>query len=34
MPVKLSGTLNKGRLMIAYNSGDDLEQLIELLIKK
>ena len=33
MPVKLSGSLDKGKLVISYNSGDDLENLIERLLE-
>ncbi len=29
LPVKLSGSLKKGRLVISYNSGDDLENLLD-----
>lgn len=33
MPVKLSGSLDKGKLVISYNSGDDLENLMEKLLE-
>jgi len=34
LPAKLSGNLEKGRLVISYQNGDDLENLIEKLLGK
>lgn len=34
LPAKLSGNLEKGRLVISYQSGDDLDNLIEALLGK
>ena len=34
LPVKLSGSLEKGKLVVSYNSGDDLERLLELLTEE